>query len=131
MISASLKIKKHLIIFFECFDTEKIVNTPSDPKSILISFNKFFRTLGKNLADDIPLSDTIQHFSSYLPNDVSDSIFLKSPGSTEISNVILSLNTNKTVGCCCCSAYLSSCHWTASDANLLDDPHTFHNRTTS
>ena len=28
--------------------------------------------------------------------------------------------------CCCCSAYLSSCHQTASDANLLDDPHTFH-----
>ena len=28
--------------------------------------------------------------------------------------------------CCCCSAYLSSCHRTASDANLLDDPHTFH-----
>ena len=28
--------------------------------------------------------------------------------------------------CCCCSAYLSSCHRTASDAYLLDDPHTFH-----
>ena len=28
--------------------------------------------------------------------------------------------------CCCCSAYLSSCLRTASDANLLDDPHTFH-----
>ena len=28
--------------------------------------------------------------------------------------------------CCCCGAYLSSCHRTASDANLLDDPHTFH-----
>ena len=27
--------------------------------------------------------------------------------------------------CCCCSAYLSSCHRTASDANLLDNPHTF------
>ena len=26
----------------------------------------------------------------------------------------------------CCSAYLSSCHRTASDAKLLDDPHTFH-----
>ena len=25
-----------------------------------------------------------------------------------------------------CSAYLSSCHRTASDANLLDDPRTFH-----
>ena len=28
--------------------------------------------------------------------------------------------------CCCCGSYLSSCHRTASDANLLDDPHTFH-----
>ena len=26
----------------------------------------------------------------------------------------------------CCGAYLSSCHRTVSDANLLDDPHTFH-----
>ena len=30
------------------------------------------------------------------------------------------------VGSCCCSAYLTSCHRTASDANLSDDPHTFH-----
>ena len=29
-------------------------------------------------------------------------------------------------GCCCCSAFLSSCNRTASNANLLDDPHTFH-----
>ena len=29
--------------------------------------------------------------------------------------------------CCCCSAYLFSCHRTASDANLLDDMHTFPN----
>ena len=27
---------------------------------------------------------------------------------------------------CCCSAYLSSCHQTVSDAKLLDDPLTFH-----
>ena len=27
---------------------------------------------------------------------------------------------------CCCSAYFSSCHRTALDADLLDDPHTFH-----
>ena len=27
---------------------------------------------------------------------------------------------------CCCSAYLSTCHRAVSDANLLDDPHTFH-----
>ena len=30
------------------------------------------------------------------------------------------------MACCCCSAYLSSCHQTASDANLLDYPQTFH-----
>ena len=30
--------------------------------------------------------------------------------------------------CCCCSAYLSSCHRTASDAKLLDDPHAFHHQ---
>ena len=30
------------------------------------------------------------------------------------------------IQCCCCSANLSPCHWTASDANLLNDLHTFH-----
>ena len=34
--------------------------------------------------------------------------------------------TNYSIICCCGSAYLSSCQRTASDANLLDDPHTFH-----
>ena len=33
---------------------------------------------------------------------------------------------SKRIICCCCSAYLSSCHRTASDAKILDDPHTFH-----
>ena len=84
--------------FFDCFDTEKIVITPTDPKSILTSFKKFFCTIGKNLANDIPQSNTTQHFSNYLSNRVSDSIFLKSPSATEIPNVILSLNTNKVVG---------------------------------
>ena len=50
-------------------------------------------------------SDAIQHFSNYLPDRVSDSIFLKSPSTTEISNVILSLNTNKAVGHDDISAY--------------------------
>ena len=30
------------------------------------------------------------------------------------------------IPCPGCSAYLSSCHRTASDANFLDNPHTFH-----
>ena len=91
--------------FFDCFNTKKIVNTSTDPKSIPNSFNKFFCTIGKNLADDIPQSDTIQHFSNYLSNHVSDSIFLKSPSTTEILNVIFSLNTNKAVGHYDISAY--------------------------
>ena len=37
---------------------------------------------------------------------------------------VLYLHT--TTSCYCCSAYLSSCYRTASDANLLDDPYTFH-----
>ena len=103
--SVLLSKSKSTSSFFDCFDTEKIVNTPTDPKSILNSFNKFLCTIGKNLADDIPQSDTIQHFSNYLPNRVFDSIFLKSPSTTEISNVILSLNTNKAVGHDDISAY--------------------------
>ena len=36
------------------------------------------------------------------------------------------IGTFKLSCCYYCSAYLSSCHRTASDVNLLDDPHTFH-----
>ena len=83
IIRSVLPLKsKSTLSFFDCFDTEKIVNTPTDPKSILNSLNKFFCTIGKNLADDIPQSDTIQHFSNYLSNCVSDSIFFKSPSTT-------------------------------------------------
>ena len=42
------------------------------------------------------------------------------------SNLYIKKNLLVFSGCCCCSAYLSSCHRTASDAKLLDDPHTFH-----
>ena len=41
-------------------------------------------------------------------------------------NLFFSLKTKKKVIGCYCSAYLSSCQRTASDSNLLDDPHTFH-----
>ena len=45
------------------------------------------------------------NFSNYLSNRVTDSICLKSPSTTEISNAILSLNKNKTVGRDDVSAY--------------------------
>ena len=77
---------KNTFLFFDCFNTEKIVNTATYPKSIINSFNKFFCTLCKNLEDNIPQSDSIQNFSNYLFNRVSDSIFLKSPSSTEIKS---------------------------------------------
>ena len=40
--------------------------------------------------------------------------------------VAMSTAINCCCCCCCCVAHLSSCHRTASDANLLDDPHAFH-----
>ena len=89
---------KNTSLFFDCFNTEKIASTPTDPKSILNSFNKFFCTIGKNLADDIPQSGNIQPYSNYLSNRVSHSLFLKSPCTAEISDVIFSLNTNKAIG---------------------------------
>ena len=53
---------------------------------------------------------------------------LRIPGNApaRISYLHLSINFCNYLNCSCCSAYLSSCHRTASDANLLDDPHTFH-----
>ena len=39
---------------------------------------------------------------------------------------LLEIEIERLVICCCCSAYLSSCHRSASDANLLHVPHTFH-----
>ena len=43
-----------------------------------------------------------------------------------VATVLYLHTTTSCYCCCCCNAYLSSCYRTVSDANLLDDPHTFH-----
>ena len=52
-------------------------------------------------------------------------ILVVSPDKFLLTRVLIFSNLVRSC-CCCCSAYLSSCHRTASDANLLDDSHTFH-----
>ena len=69
-----------------------------------------FAKIRFNLFDSVPLSTLHTQFC-----DIAKGIILQK-----------SLQTKQCDCCCCCSAYLSSCHQTASDANLLDDPHTFH-----
>ena len=58
---------------------------------------------------------------------VHNMIYEPGPISTVICK-FLSLVFQSIICCCscCCSPYLSSCHWTTPDANLLDNPHTFH-----
>jgi hypothetical protein len=68
----------------------------NDPKAIANAFNKFFSTIGTNLASKI----TNVHKSpmEYMINSSSDSFFLSPTTATEIENEISYLNNSKSTG---------------------------------
>ena len=73
------------------------LGTTSDYQNIADEFNKFFYSIGSNLANNF--SNTFfKSFSTYLPKRVSASIYLNIPNRTEIFNAIYSLKNNKAVG---------------------------------
>ena len=61
------------------------------------NFNKFFCSIGKNLAKDIPCQDN-RKFMSYLKNRNSFSMFLEAPNLYKIIDALKSLGVNKAVG---------------------------------
>ena len=71
--------------------------TISDYQNIAVKFNKFFGSIGSNLANKF-LNTSFKSFSTYLNKRVSSSIYLNIPNPTEIFNTIYSLKNNKVVG---------------------------------
>ena len=72
--------------------------TTSDYQNIADEFNKFFCSIGSNLANINNFSNkSFKSFSTYLNKQVSSSIYLNIPNFTEIFNVIYSLKNNKAV----------------------------------
>ena len=71
--------------------------TISDCQNIADEFNKFFCSIGSNLANNFP-NTSFKSFSTYLNKRVSSSIYLNIPNPTEIFNAIYSLKNNKAVG---------------------------------
>ena len=72
-------------------------NKSDDSKVVTNYFNRFFCSIAKTLAENIPHSNIPTYRNSFT-NRVSSLIFLSTPCINEIKNVIYSLNENKTVG---------------------------------
>ena len=68
----------------------------SDPQKVADSFNTFFGTIAEKTKSKI-ISTNKSH-SDYLNDPNNRSIFLKPTSSTEIANIIISLNSNKANG---------------------------------
>ena len=69
----------------------------SDYKNKADEFNKFFCSIGSNLANNFS-NTSFESFSTYLNKRVSSSIYLNIPNPTEIFNAIYCLKNNKAVG---------------------------------
>ena len=69
----------------------------TDPTKICETFNKNFVFMGPNIDKRIPSAKP--HYNEYMKNiKVSNSFFLKPANSTEIKEIILSLDINKSLG---------------------------------
>ena len=71
--------------------------TTSDYQNIADEFNKFFCSIGSNLANNFS-NTSFKSFSTYLTKRVSSSIYLNIPNRTEIFNAIYSLKNNRAIG---------------------------------
>ncbi len=60
------------------------------------AFNNYFCNVAKNIVDGMPKSR--QNVSKYMPNPVSNSIFMKPTDTDELSQLIKSLNPHKAAG---------------------------------
>ena len=69
----------------------------TDSTKICETFNKNFVSMGPNIVKRIPSAKT--HYNEYMKNiKVNNSFFLKPANSTEIKEIILSLDINKSLG---------------------------------
>ena len=70
--------------------------TTSNPVEIANVFNKYFSTIAEKTKSNIKY--THKHFSDYLNNRTAESFFLSPTSKEEVSDIISSLNSNKSVG---------------------------------
>ena len=71
-------------------------NTVTKPQDIAEHFNEFFTSIGKNLQENIP--PTKKRYSNYLKNPNPDSFFISATTPEEVSDVIMTLKSNKSTG---------------------------------
>ena len=68
----------------------------TDPYDIANNFNNYFASIAETTKKSINYSH--KHFSDYLSNETSSTIFLQPTDKEEIANIISSLNSNKASG---------------------------------
>ena len=71
-------------------------DTITNPYDIANTFNNYFASIAETIKKSIKYSH--KHFSDYLSNESSSTIFLQPTDKEEIANIISSLNSNKTSG---------------------------------
>ena len=72
------------------------VDTITNPYDIANTFNNYFASIAETTKKSIKYSH--KHFSDYLSNESSTTIFLQPTDKEEITNIISSLNSNKASG---------------------------------
>ena len=72
------------------------VDTITNPYDIANTFNNYFASIAETTKKSIKYSH--KHFSGYLSNESSTTIFLQPTDKEEITNIISSLNSNKASG---------------------------------
>ena len=71
-------------------------DTVTNPYDIANTFKNYFASIAETTKKPIKYSH--KHFSDYLPNENSSTIFLQPTDKEEIANIISSLNSNKDSG---------------------------------
>ena len=89
----SLKTKVSSVPTVLSHENADIITNPYD---IANNFNNYFASVTKTTKRSIKYSH--KHFSDYLSNESSSTIFLQPTDKEEIANIISSLNSNKASG---------------------------------
>ena len=71
-------------------------DTITNPNDIANTFNNYFASIAETTKRSIKYSH--EHFSGYLSNESSSTIFLQPTDKEEVANIISSLNSNKASG---------------------------------
>ena len=68
-------------------------DTITNPYDIANTFNNYFASIAETMKKSLKYSH--KHFSDYISNETSSTIYLQTTDKEEIANIIFSLNSNK------------------------------------